>query len=129
MNRRKLFGLLAAAQVAAAAKQYTHESNPCLDIPLPESRSCIIGRPKCYSDVNYRDAFCVFVNEYRRKKHGLPTGCIVLGDVSSSHDEYLNEETPSSRWTALPGFTSAEEMHKAFADACFNGEIPGVWWE
>lgn len=138
MNRRKLFGILAAAPAAAVAANADNPNTVRIKLPplVPgqkmvfrnyEATPLEFPKPKCYSVWNYDSLMVGFMDEYRRKKYNLETGTKVFRDACFERDFAYNDNIPGG--VKLPGFTSVQELRQAFADACLNGEVPGVWWE
>lgn len=117
MNRRKLFGFLAAAPVAVAAKS---------GLVTVENKGDIVpNKPKkWYSTYDHFYAFNSWQAEYISRKWGLPAGSNPFPFHSKCDFYYFD-----GKWIDLPGKTTKSELNQAFADACINGEVPGVWWE
>ena len=117
MNRRKLFGFLAAAPVAVAAKTGF--------VTVEHKGDIVPDKPKkWYSAYDYLYVVDSWSVEYVRKKWGLPTGLNPFYGILQSDCYYLDDQ-----WVNLPSSTTKSELNQAFADAVINGEVPGVWWE
>jgi len=115
MNRRKIFGIL-AAPVAAAS------------IPV---KSEVKSDLKPYSAFDYGDIHYIWYKEYMRKACGHSVsdlyacrGVTGLGSGDVVHIFVLPGGGGFSEVSMR-----AEDLRQAFADACLNGEVPGVWWE
>jgi hypothetical protein len=148
MNRRKLFGILAAAPAAAIAANADNPNTVRIKLPplVPgqkmvfrnyEATSLEFPKPKCYSVWDYRTISRAFESQYLRNKHNCKCSDIVVGGFTPS--EYVQRQNDTlyidgglsavSDMVDTGIITSRKEVEQAFAEACLNGEVPGVWWE
>ena len=107
MNRRKLFGVLAAPVAASVPVKSEFQSNL-----------------KPYSSLDYDVIFSAWSIEYLRKAIDPSS---FSGVFCRMYPLHVGDWTYSSI-----GHTrqiQSYEVKQAFADACLNGEVPGVWWE
>lgn len=108
MNRRKMFGIL-AAPVAAA------------NIPV---KSEIKTDLKPYSAFNYNTIRGAWGAEYIRRTLGADSYSQIYSSQALFGDNPLCYSCPDGS-----GYVTKPQLDQAFADACLNGEVPGVWWE
>ena len=115
MNRRKIFGILAAPAVAAS-------------IPV---KSEIKTDLKPYSAFNYDDIYMLWSREYTRGKLGVPMGGYIGSFRERGYMAWygISEIKRNGSHVDVFGNVPLVEIYQAFADACLNGEVPGVWWE
>ena len=134
MNRRKLFGILAAAPVAANAK-FTDKplSTATVNNELAGWNGFRIALSKPYSYWDYNDLYRSFEHRYLKNKHNLKCDDLVCSFNGHHNDLVWDRATYFDKLalgTVDTGVaTRMSEIRQAFADACLNGEIPGVWWE
>lgn len=120
MNRRNMFGILASTPVVVAAKSDF--------VTVAHKGDMIKEDGKWYSVYDYNSNKSAFDQEYLRRKYGLETGLYIHSrQADGGSDCYYC--TYSSEWILLPGTTSSDELDQAFADACINDGVPGVWYE
>lgn len=125
MNRRKMFGIL-AAPVAAA------------NIPV---QSEIKTKLKPYSAFDYRRIMPAWAEEYYRRHFCVRSanGRVAVREtdgVICSHAVFnIGRDLHDDELGVIYGHPDGCKdgmgalMRQAFADACLNGEVPGVWWE
>jgi len=109
MNRRKMFGIL-AAPVAAA------------NIPV---QSEIKTDLKPYSEFDYGDIYKIWKKEFLKRKYNLMDSEVIF----NSGSDFINGYYGLIDRMSLDIGRGTWDARLAFADACLNGEVPGVWWE
>ena len=110
MNRRKIFGILAAPVVAA-------------NVPV---QSEIKSNLKPYSEFDFDPIFRIWSMERVRKENCLTRSQSVFFSLSYYLDFQGMEFHDNN---GIKSFIPMRDLTQAFADACLNGEVPGVWWE
>jgi len=125
MNRRKMFGIL-AAPVAAANIQV---------------RSEIKTNLKPYSEFDYRRIMPAWAEEYYRRHFRVSSanGRVDVREMDGVISDYavfnIGRDLCDYERSVIYGHPDGCKdgmgalMRQAFADACLNGEVPGVWWE
>lgn len=118
MNRRKMFGIL-TAPVAAA------------NIPV---QSEIRTDLKPYSAYCFGDIYVAWCNAFLRNRSTIDPGRwitpVVHWDAGSSGRWFAHADTDDPYVVELVDLNwTTDQSRQAFADACLNGEVPGMWWE
>lgn len=142
MNRRKLFGILAAAPAAAVAANTDNPNTVRIKLPplVPGQKMVFrnydatpleFPKPKCYSVWDYYDIRSAFEKKYLKDKYSANCSSDVNSNICGAYDAVCtyNYKTGTADVARHTPPTQQSEISQAFADACLNGEVPGVWWE
>ena len=127
MNRRKLFGFLAAAPVVVAYNRPVVPIAPVTTM-VHVSELGVWPKPRLYSEWDYEDIFKAWVSRYLKSQFvASPISIDALSSIgvfSHLSDCYFRMAANNRDGVGI----QASVARELFADACLAGEVPGVYW-